>query len=188
LYENKKRDWARTRDLVFPEIRDDPQEYERRVKHGLRDAEAYLETRAQHELFTLETIQRTHELIFARVYEFAGEFRQPGQEPAVGQENWDAAFHSRVKPELERLRAFVDKALERGRGSRARSRRRSSYPSATRSSSASTLSMTGTGARGGRSLRRRCGPSSNRSHRQRWTALGTSRRSPARRTNPTSAP
>ncbi len=116
MYENKKRDWARTRDLVFPEIRDDPQEYERRVKHGLRDAEAYLETRAQHELFTLETIQRTHELIFARVYEFAGEFRQPGQEPAVGQENWDAAFHSRVKPELERLRAFVDKALERVKG------------------------------------------------------------------------
>ena len=112
MYERKDRDWSRVRDLVFRELRDDPQEYERRVRQGRDMAEVYLEMRARHELFTLETIQRTHELIFARVHEFAGEFRRPGQEPAVGQENWDAAFHSRVKPELERLRAFVEEALE----------------------------------------------------------------------------
>lgn len=107
MFENKKRDWSATKLLVFPELREQPDEYERRYKLGLRRAQTDLSTRAAHELITLDAIKQTHEFVFGRVYPFAGQFRTQGQEVAVGQDKWNAAFHSRIVPELDRLQAFM---------------------------------------------------------------------------------
>lgn len=109
------KDWeAELKGRVLPDV-ETLEQYQARVSDGLRHAEKFLELVARDRAVPdIGSVQSAHQLAFGAVYPFAGNFRGRGQEVGVNvEEPWQAAFHARIVPELERMTAKVNELLAR---------------------------------------------------------------------------
>lgn len=109
------KDWeAELKGRVLPDV-ETLEQYQARVSDGLRHAEKFLELVARDRAVPdIGSVQSAHQLAFGAVYPFAGNFRGRGQEVGVNvEEPWQAAFHARIVPELERMTSKVEELLDR---------------------------------------------------------------------------